>query len=45
VRFSDTQPADNFSADSLGQSTRQVLGAVGYSDAELDALTRAGVTN
>ena len=45
VRFSDTQPADNFSADSLGQSTRQVLGAVGYSDAELDALTQAGVTN
>ena len=45
VRFSETQPAGNFSADSLGQSTRQVLGAVGYSDAELDALTEAGVTN
>ena len=45
VRFSTTQPDDNFSADGLGQSTREVLGAVGYSDAELDALAEAGVTN
>jgi len=44
VRFSNTQPDDNFSADGLGQSTREVLGAVGYTDAELDALTEAGVT-
>ena len=45
VRFSHTQPADNFSADSLGQSTRQVLAAVGYTDAELDAFAATGVTN
>jgi len=43
VRFSETPVEPNLSADTLGQSTRTVLAAAGYSDADLDDLAAAGV--
>lgn len=45
VRFSATPNEANFSADTLGQSTRRVLADAGYTDDELDALVAAGVMN
>ena len=44
VRFSETEPEPNFSADQLGQSTRDVLADVGYTNDELDQLAANGVT-
>ena len=44
VRFSETAPDPNFSADQLGQSTREVLADVGYTNDELDQLAANGVT-
>ena len=44
VRFSETHSEPKWSADGLGQSTREVLAEVGYTDEELDQLSAAGVT-
>ncbi len=42
VKFSDTQAAVVCAAPMLGQHTREVLGEIGYSAAEIDALVAAG---
>lgn len=43
VRFSDTPVDPPFSAESLGQSTTDVLTAVGFTEAELAELAEGGV--
>jgi len=43
VRFSETPADPRWAADKLGQSTREVLGEIGYDDIELATLAEKGV--